>query len=176
MDDRNRARTPESIPQLGMSLVEVVMASAVLAFVLIAVGVVLIRGIDQRQEAFEHYRAISTLRDFIAGVQGTANLPDNLPAQEGVAALFARYNNGVFPIANGGGEIEVIVYANEATVPAELGGVQDLNYDGDMQDNLGNQSAGTDLKVVPMEITLTYDLDGQSQSLKTYRLVTNTAN
>ena len=59
------------------------------------------------------------------------------------------------------------MYANEATVPSVLGGPQDQNFDGDMGDNLGGQSNGSDLQMVPVEITVSYT-DDRSTMTETF--------
>ena len=53
---------------------------------------------------------------------------------------------------------------------------QDLNFDGDAQDNLGNESMGVDLKLVPMQFEIAYDNGGWERSLRYFRLITRTAN
>ena len=61
-------------------------------------------------------------------------------------------------------------------MPAVFGGPQDLNYDNDALDDLGNISNGSDLKLVPMTLTLTF-LDGSvTQTMTVHRLITKTTN
>ena len=72
--------------------------------------------------------------------------------------------------------MSIVCFANEAAVPPELGGPQDLNFDGDADDDLANQSNGTDLKLVPIILKMTFgaSVAGDRQSLTVYRLVSKT--
>jgi hypothetical protein len=123
----------------------------------------------QRDESSESYRAVSAVRDMIAEVQEIANLDQDLANQVGIGAIYSRYHatsRAVPGLASG--SIDFTCFANEATVPAILGGPQDLNFDGDAGDDLGNQGAGTDLKLVPMRVTVTF---ANGNSLTMHRLI-----
>ena len=61
-------------------------------------------------------------------------------------------------------------------MPSTLGGPQDLNYDGDSFDVLNNVSAGTDLKIVPVTLSLTYTVENVTQTMTIDRLITKTTN
>ena len=120
---------------------------------------------------------VTAARDFVADMQDTANLPQSLPDDEGIGALYAKYHLKTFSLGTlPVGEITVTIFPDETAVPAEFGGPQDLNFDGDAEDDLGNQSNGTDLKLIPTTLTLTYDEDGFTQTLTVNRLITKTAN
>ncbi len=169
---RERHRSQE-----GLTLIELTVAAGVLSFIIVAAGMTLFRGVGQREGSFENYRAVGQLRNFVAEVQQTANFPNDLTQQEGVGALYAKYHDQTFTVPElPSGQIMVFVFANEATVPAILGGPQDLNFDGDAADDLGNVSVGSDLKLVPMRITLNYGDGNSPQTTTSFRLFTNTAN
>jgi hypothetical protein len=59
-------------------------------------------------------------------------------------------------------------------VPAELGGPQDLNFDGDAQDNLTAVGSSVDLKLVPMTITVTFGDGSPQQTIVAHRLIGKT--
>ena len=161
----------------GIGLVELSVAMAVLLVISVSVSWSLVRGENSRRNSFDSYRAMSALRDFVAEMQNVANQPQNLPAQEGIGALYARYGGTTWNVPElPSAQVTVTCFANEATVPAELGGPQDLNFDGDNEDNLGNQSNGTDLKLVPVRLDVTFDEGDGAQTLTMHRLITQTTN
>jgi prepilin-type N-terminal cleavage/methylation domain-containing protein len=160
----------------GFSLIELTVSLSLLVIVSLAASLTLVSGMKHRRESFQMYRARGAIRDLAAEIQETANLPQDLPNQEGIGAVYTKYNNQTFPIAAlPAATITVQCFANEATVPANLGGPQDLNFDGDAQDNLGNQSAGSDMKLIPVTLTATFTEAGTTQQVVTQRLVAMTA-
>ena len=81
----------------------------------------------------------------------------------------------MIPIAGlAGGQITVNCAANETLVPSVLGGVQDLNLDGDTADDLANLSGSVDLKVVPVTLVATFPQGGATQTITVHRLVAKT--
>jgi hypothetical protein len=137
----------------------------------------LVQGMRHGQETFQAYRGLSSLRDLLAEIQETANKPQDLANGAGIGAIYAAYHGKVFPAPDlPSGQIAVTCYANEAAVPAVLEGPQDLNMDGDAQDNLAGLSNGTDLKLVPLELTLSFVEGGKTWTIATHRLVTRTSN
>jgi len=161
--------------QTGASMVEVAVSMGVLIVVLLSTGFGLMRSYAFRTESFDAYRAMVLTRDMIADAQERANLPQDLVNDEGIGAMYAYYNLREFPLIEmPGTTVRVSVFADEAGVPAELGGPQDLNYDGDSQDDLSNASNGTDLKTVPMRFELLTSASAPAVSMTIYRLVTTT--
>lgn len=172
MELRNRKHNDE-----GLTLVEVVVALGLFSVLILSVGYALARGIEHRQESLETYQAMSEIRDFIAEVQETANLPQNITAQVGVGALYSKYNSVTRAVTElPSGQIQTTIFANETSVPAAFGGPQDLNFDGDALDVLGSLAAGSDLKLVPMTITLSFTEKGVARTLSVDRLFTKTTN
>ena len=150
----------------GMTLVEITVAIVVFTVIAIPVSFTLVRGMAHRMHVFQQYLALSALRDLAAEIQETANSPLDLSQQMGIGAVFDKYDGQTFTApALQNGQITVTCYADEVLVPAALGGPQDLNFDGDPDDDLGNQSNGTDLKLVPMILTITYDDGNTSQQV-----------
>ncbi len=164
-------------PERGVSLVEVVMALAVFTMISLAVSMTLMRGIGYREQSFQMYRALNAVRNVVADIQDVANQPQDLTAAVGIGAVYARYDGTTVTIDDlPSGQVAIVCFADEANVPAVFGGPQDLNYDNDAQDDLGNISNGSDLKLVPMTLTLTF-LDGSvTQTMTVHRLITKTSN
>lgn len=158
--------------QQGFSLVEVVTAMFVFVVVAISVGSTLVHGVRAQATFNNRYLAMSEVRGLMADVQEIANLAQDLPAKEGVGAIYDRFNGATIPV--NGGQVLVTCYANEATIPTVLGGPQDLNFDGDNADDLGNQSNGSDLKLIPMQFSVTFDAGGYTDTFEIYRLVAKT--
>ena len=161
--------------QQGFSLLELMVSLSLLVTISLAASFTMVSGAKHRRESFQIYLTRAALRDLVADIQETANKPQNLPGQEGIGAVYVKYNAQTFPIAAlANGQVSVTCFANEATVPTTLGGPQDLNFDGDAQDNLGNQSAGSDLKLVPMTLIASFVEAGVTQQIVVQRLVTKT--
>lgn len=161
----------------GLSLVEVAMAVTLFALISVSVTMTIARGIQHRQHSFQRYQALSALRDVLAEVQETANLPQDLTVPQGIGAVYMKYHGQTIPEPTvPGGQITVTCYADETSVPVILGGPQDLNFDGDALDNLANASNGTDLKLVPMALTIQFGEGVEAQSLTVHRLVCKTSN
>lgn len=159
----------------GLTLVEVTISIVIFVLISLSVFMTLTRGMEHRRFSFQMYRAVNALRDQIAEVQETANLPQSLPNQEGIGAIYDRYNSTTATISDlPSAQIAMDCFANEATVPAVLGGPQDLNFDGDAQDDLSNISNGSDLRLVPMAFTLTFAQNGITQTITMHRLITKT--
>ena len=93
-----------------------------------------------------------------------------------VAVILATLYNGLVRAvpALPGGTMTCVVFANEVTIPVELGGPQDLNFDGDMGDDLGGAGMGTDLQLVPFQLTLSYTDDRGTITQVFYRSVAPT--
>ncbi len=164
-------------PERGVSLVEVVMALAVFTMISLAVSMTLVRGIDHREQSYQMYRALNAVRNVVAGIQDVANQPQDLAAQVGIGAVYNRYDGTTVTIDDlPSGEVAIDCFADEANVPAVFGGPQDLNFDNDAQDDLGNISNGSDLKLVPMTLTLTFVDGSVTQTMEVHRLITKTTN
>jgi hypothetical protein len=130
---------------------------------------------EHERQSFQFYRGLNALRDLLAEIQGTANLDADLAAQEGIGAVYGKYNGQTYPVdVLTSASITVTCYANEATVPALHGGAQDLNFDGDSGDNHGGAANGSDLLIVPVTLALTYNDGKGTQTLTLHRLVTQT--
>ena len=163
--------------EAGLSLVEVACSMAVFSIVLLSVGMTLVSGIDQRRESFNTYLAMNALRNKVAEVQDTANQPQDLSTGVGIGAIFNRFNTASATVSTlKSGQITTTCYAQENAVPTKLGGLIDLNLDGDTADLLDNASAGTDLKLVPMEFSVSYVEDGVTVTKVVDRLITQTTN
>ncbi len=164
-------------PERGVSLVEVVMALAVFTMISLAVSMTLMRGIGYREQSFQMYRALNAVRNVVADIQDVANQPQDLAAQVGIGAVYARYDGTTVTIDDlPSGQVAIACFADEANVPAVFGGPQDLNYDNDAGDDLGNISNGSDLKLIPLTLTLTFDDGSGTQTMTVHRLVTKTTN
>ena len=171
------ARKPTAHRERGLTLVEVVFSLVIFTIISLAVFMTLMRGIDYREQSFQMYRALNAMRGTIADIQETANQPQNLANQVGIGAVYNRYHNQTLPIGDlPSGQVAITCYPDETSVPAAFGGPQDLNFDNDALDDLGNLSAGTDLKLVPMTLTLTFVEGGVDQTLIVHRLITKTTN
>ncbi len=159
----------------GLTLVEVTVAITVFVVTALGVGAALTDGIQHRQQSFQIYQGLNVLRDIVAEVQNTANLPQNLVAQEGIGAIYDVYQGQTRAVPNlPNAQVVITCFPSEASVPLELGGPQDLNFDGDAVDDLGNISNGSDLKIVPMMFTLTMGTGKTSQTITFHRLITKT--
>lgn len=172
---KDRLPSDRHARQNGLALLEISLAISV--FALIALGGVstLMSGVEQRRQSFLAYRANQSIRDIVGDMQETANLPQDLAQQEGVGAVYNKYHGQTFTLGSlPSGQLTVTCHANEATVPAALGGPQDLNFDGDAQDDLGNVSGGTDLLLIPMTLTVQYAEGTETFSVTAHRLVGQT--
>ncbi len=159
------------IPESGLTLVEVIVALSIFTIISLAVSLTLLRGMEQRRDSFDLYRAHSALRDKVAEIQDVANRPLNMVAKEGIGAIYARYHNTICTVPDlHSGQILITCFSNETTVPSFLGGPQDMNFDGDAQDNL----TGDDMRIVPMELSITFSDGEHSRSITTHRLITKT--
>jgi len=149
-------------------------ATALFVLVFLGVFMSMLHGMKQREESFLMYRAVSALRDKVAEIQYLANLPTDLQDGEGIRSIYSRFHDTTSPVADlPGGEIQITCYADENTVPNELGGPQDLNYDSDALDD-ATQSAGTDLNTVPMALSLTFVEQSVAHTVTVHRLITRT--
>ena len=172
LDGQDGKRGPGN-PESGLSLVEVAVSMGIFTTLILSVFMTLLRGMEHREQSFDAYRAISALRDIVADIQETANLPQDLTAGVGIGAIYLKYNGQTFAVPDvQSGQIIVACYPNETAVPAILGGPQDLNFDGDANDDLGNASLGTDLKLVPVTLTLGYTSDNVARTMVIHRLIT----
>ena len=104
-----------------------------------------------------------------------ANRPLNLTNGDGIGALYSQYHNQTVSIATlPSGQVTFVIFADENTVPTRLGGPQDLNFDGDATDNLDSAFAASDLRLVPLELTVTFTDNGEAQTATLQRLITQT--
>ncbi len=158
----------------GVTLVELTMAVSLFIIVAVSAYFSLMHTVQHSDESFDDYVALVALRDLAADIQETANRDQDLVAGVGIGAVYDTYHDQKFTsTVLDNATISVICHANEAFVPDSLGGPQDLNFDGDSQDDLGNQSNGSDLLLVPMELTITYGRDvTRTKSIK--RLIAQT--
>jgi len=171
----SRRLFPRGRRQDGLALLEVTMALALFVAVGMGAYFTLLRAVQQEGTSHEEHLAMAAVRDLAAEVQETANRPTDLSRGEGIGAIFTRFHRRSFAAANlPGGTIAVECFANETTVPALLGGRQDLNFDGDSDDDLANQSSGSDLRLVPMELRVDYGTPPERRSLILRRLLTKT--
>lgn len=161
--------------EAGLTLVELAVSLAVFTVIALSVALTLLRGMEHRQESFQIYVARTALRDIVAEIQELGNLPKNPGNTQGIGALYGQYNGQTRTIPDlPSGQISFTCFADENTVPTELGGPQDLNYDGDALDNL--TSAGDDLKLVPMRLRATFQEGSRTHELVLHRLFTRTSN
>jgi len=175
--DRIAVAPPRNDRTSGLTLVEIVVALGLFSVMVLSVAFTLVRGIEHRRQSFLVYRATSALRGLMAEIQDTANQPQNLSAGTGIGAIYGKYHGKTVAAAGlPSGQIVVTCYPNEMTVPSNLGGPQDLNLDGDAGDDLGNLSAGTDLKIVPLTLSITYTSGLSTLTTALDRLVTKTTN
>lgn len=136
-------------------------------------GVAVASGMGFQRDLLDEHQVTHAIENQLAEIQDIANRTEDLVAQEGVSALMQRYDGQVIAIPGvPNGQIAITVFADEAAVPAILGGPQDLNFDGDAADNLGNESLGTDLKLVPMVLNVTYGVN--SENSLTFHILTTT--
>lgn len=143
--------------EAGFSLIEIVFAAAIFATALMTTGLTLLQGARSQDESDSFTRAVRSVRDVCAEIQEQANLPQNLPLYQGIGAIYAAHHGTTRTIADlPNGTVTITCFANEATVPAILGGPQDMNFDGDDDDNLGGAANGTDMQIVPMVITVSF--------------------
>jgi type II secretory pathway pseudopilin PulG len=143
--------------EAGFSLIEIVFAAAIFATALMTTGLTLLQGARSQDESDVFTRAVRAVRDVCAEIQEQANLPQNLPLLQGIGAVYAANHGTTRAIADlPAGSISITCFANEATVPAILGGPQDMNFDGDDDDNLGGGANGSDMQIVPMVITVRF--------------------
>jgi len=159
----------------GFSLLEVAMALTLLTVIGLTAHTAILRSRQVQASSFDSFVAPSVLRDKVAEIQSIANEPQDLANLVGIGSVFAQFDGQstdvpVLP----SGTITVTCFPNESKVPDELGGPQDLNFDGDAYDDLGNQSKGTDLKLVPLELVVEFDAGQYTRSVSLYRLIGKT--
>lgn len=156
-------------------LLELVLATSFFAVVLFAVSGTLVSGIKERNESFADYTALTTVRSLTAQIQELANLPQDLAQLHGIGTLFKRFNGYTAAVAElTDGQLSVTCYADEANVPATLGGPQDLNADVDQDDDIATDADGLGMTILPLEITLTYTVGDGTRTLVVPRLITRT--
>ena len=167
----------ESRREEGFTTVEVVIAATILAVAIMTAGLTVLLGMATQDESENTAEALRAVRDVFSELQEQANEDQNLSAFQGIGSIFAVYDGltRVVPeLPNG--TISITVYANEPAVPNVLGGPQDLNFDGDMSDNLGGQSNGSDLQLVPVEVTVTYTDERSTITETFHRRFSKTSN
>lgn len=163
--------------EAGLTLIEILVAVGIFAFVAMGSAITVMKSAQYRRQTFEMYLLTSALRDLTAEMQEMANRPESFTADEGIGGIYSRYSGTTFSIPSlPSGQISVTCFADEASVPAEFGGAQDLNFDGDALDDHGGIAAGSDLKLVPVTLTGSYDSDGVTVTRVIDRLIARTGN
>ncbi len=160
----------------GLSLLEITISLSLFAIVILASGETLLRGVEQSEDSFSKFQLMLAIENKIAEIQDIVNQPNDYSKKMGVSSVYAKYEgtwSNFTDLPNG--KIYTRCFADENTVPAILGGPQDLNYDNDSLDNLQSSAGGLDLKLIPMYIYASYVEDGNTYSYWTYRLITKTA-
>lgn len=153
---------------------ELVFSVIVCILFTLPVAVAFVGDAAYRDRYFHLHQAVSALRDLVAEIEHTANVPSNLETGQGIGAVLDKYDGRAFPAGDvPSGEIRVACFADETAVPEQLGGPRDLNLDGDAEDDL--RQAGFDLKIIPVELTLTFPEGESMRRLVLHRLVTRTA-
>ena len=161
----------------GLTTVEVVVAATILAVAIMTSGLTVLLGMRTQDESENTAEALSAVRNLFSELQEQANEDQNLAALQGVGSIFALYDGETRSVPDlPNGTMTITVYANESAVPNALGGPQDLNFDGDASDNLGGQSNGSDLQLVPVEVTVTYTDDRSTISETFHRRFSKTSN
>ena len=158
-----------------MTLLELSIALAIMSVVIIASGVTVVASMRDRRESSDRYAAINAARDLVSEIQSIANVDTNLGAKVGIGAIFNRYHGykqSLPGVANG--VISVECFGDETSVPIELGGPQDLNFDSDAHDNLTSVGGSSDLKLVPIRVTVSYGESNPRESFTVRRLITRT--
>ena len=123
----------------------------------------------------ESQRQTLRIRNVVADIQDVANEPQDLVAGVGIGAVYGRYDGTTVAIDDlPSGQVTIECFADEPTVPAVFGGPRDLNFDNDAEDD--NLSDGTDLKLVPMRLTLTFVDESVTQTMIVHRFITKTTN
>ena len=170
-----KSSVKSAVREQGLGMIEVVVSLTIFAVLVLSVSVTLVRGMAHRRQTFEDYRAMSAARGILADMQDTANMPQDLSLQQGIGAVYSKYHGQTFPWASlPAGQIAVTCHPSEVSLSAVFGGSQDLNLDGDPLDVLGGLDAGTDLKIVPVTVTVSYFEDGGTRTLTVNRLITKT--
>ena len=143
----------------GFSLVEVLIASTILLVSLVTTGFTILSGVQSQDESEVSTTALRAVRDLCAEIQAEANLENDLLAMVGMSGIYENYDNTTRAIPElPNGTITIRCFAHEGLVPAELGGPQDLNFDGDVGDD-HTIASGTDLRLAPIQLTVTYTDD-----------------
>lgn len=167
----SEARSPEA----GMTLLELSIALAILSVVIIASGSSVVTSIRDRRASSDRYAAINAARDLVSEIQSIANVDTDLGSKVGIGAIYGRFNGYKQTLPNlSNGVITVQCYGDEDSVPTELGGPQDLNFDSDAQDDLTSVAASGDLKLVPIVVTVTYGETTPQETFVVRRLITRT--
>lgn len=166
---------PHHRRQAGFSVAEVVIAATIFAIALMSSGLALLNGARSQDESEDFTMALRAVRDVVAEMQDLANLPNDVTQSKGIGALFSTYDGttrNVPTLPNGTLTIEC--FADEESVPAEFGGPQDLNFDGDDDDDLANQGNGSDMKYVPTRIDISFTDERGTITRTYYRSFTQT--
>ena len=143
--------------EAGLTVVEVVIAATILAVAIMTSGLTVLLGMRSQDESEDSALALRAVRDICAEIQEQANEDQDLTALQGIGAAYRVYDGLEREIPGlDDGVVLVTIYADEPNVPNILGGSQDLNFDGDANDNLSNQSGGSDLQILPTEIVVKY--------------------
>lgn len=176
-ESRSSARSAGRVDEAGVSLLELVISLSLFVGISLATHASLLSGMKQEGESQSEYLAFVFLRDAMAEAQDIANRPYNPGLSEGIAFLWQRYDNLTRSLGGlENGVLDMRVFANETAVPAEFGGPQDLNFDGDALDDLDNALGGPDLKLVPIQITVSWLEATTTRTITLQRLVARTAN
>ncbi len=141
-------------------MLELTVSVTIFAIALLSTGLTLLHGVRSQGESTTASDSLRAVRDVYAEIQQITNQPQDLTKFQGVSAVYTLYNGLVRTVPGlPAGTITCVVFANEVTIPVELGGPQDLNFDGDAGDDLGGAAMGTDLQLIPFQLTVSYTDD-----------------
>lgn len=176
MQHESEARPRVRPREAGFSVIEVTVAAAIFALALMSTGLTLLHGSRHQAESAMISDSLRAVRDVCAEMQELANRSQDLTSYQGVGAIYMLYNGLERPVPGlPNGTISVTIHGNEALVPLELGGPQDLNFDGDAADDLTGLAAGTDLEMIPCVLTVTYTDERGTMSETYHRRIVRTS-
>ena len=113
-------------------MIELTVSATIFALALLSTGLTLLHGVRSQDESTVYSDSLRAVRSVFAEVQQMVNQPQDLSTFQGISAVYTLYNGSTRAVPNlPNGTVAITVYPNEATVPAELGGPQDLNFDGE---------------------------------------------
>jgi prepilin-type N-terminal cleavage/methylation domain-containing protein len=161
--------------QGGFSLIELTVSVSIFAIALMSTGLTLLHGVRAQEESITYSDSLRSVRDVYAEIQQISNQPQDVTKFQGISAVYTLYNGLTRAVPElPGGTMTCVVFANEAAIPVELGGPQDLNFDGDANDDLGGSADGTDLQLIPFQLTVSYTDDRGTITQIFYRRIGQT--